>query len=90
MKKIRWCYNAKTGEIFSYAIYDNGDTDFPRGDFLVYEDYLTTGMRSKKEAIAWAKEHPICEQCKRVVSIKEGKCLWCKGDVVFKKLEIIE
>lgn len=47
MKK--WCYNAKTGEIFSYNV--EGDlTDFPRGVLLAYGDYLTTGLDSLEEA----------------------------------------
>lgn len=45
----KWCYNAKTGEIFSYNVEGNL-TDFPRGTLLAYGDYLTTGIESREEA----------------------------------------
>jgi len=51
---IKWCHNAKTGEIFSYN--QEGElTDFPRGDFLAYGDYLTTQFTTKEEAIQWQR-----------------------------------
>ncbi|MDY7037851.1 MAG: hypothetical protein SV375_17025 [Thermodesulfobacteriota bacterium] len=52
---LKWCHNEKTGEIFSYTEAE-GITDFPRGTFLAYGDYLTTGFKSKQEAEKWKKE----------------------------------
>ena len=58
-----WCHNAKTGEIFSY-IEAEGITDFPRGTFLAYGNYLTTGFKTKEKAIEYSKDHGYCEKCK--------------------------
>lgn len=58
-----WCHNAKTGEIFSYK--SCGElTDFPRGTFLAYGDYLTTGMKSRAEAVKWSREWAACLRCR--------------------------
>lgn len=74
----RWCHNAKTGEIFSYTV-SGGITDFPRGTFLAYRDYLTTGLRSKKEAEKWAKEWLPCTKCRSARKPNnEGRCDLCK------------
>lgn len=54
--KIKWCTNMKDNEVFSYHEYDNGDTDFPRGLFLVGQDYIVTGFRTEQEARAWFDE----------------------------------
>ena len=40
--------------IFSY-IESEGITDFPRGVFLAYGDYLTTGFKTKEKAIEYSK-----------------------------------
>lgn len=79
----RWCHNAKTGEIFSYN--QEGDyTDFPRGDYLVYGDYLTTGFASKAGAVEYARTHGACHKCKGSTSPDTtGKCFRCGGDVEF-------
>ncbi len=50
---IKWCHNAKTGEIFSYNV-EGELTDFPRGTLLAYGDYLTTGFESREAAELWA------------------------------------
>ena len=66
---IKWYHNAKTGEIDSYEVSGNL-TDFPRGVFLAYRDYLTAGMKSRREAEEWGNEHSECSKCK---SDKHGK-----------------
>lgn len=82
---IKWCHNAKTGEIFSYK--EEGElTDFPRGTFLAYGDYLTTGFKNKEEAESWAKEHGCCFKCKSSCKPnEEGKCPFCGGNIEFYK-----
>ena len=73
---IQWCHNAKTGEIFNYKACGEL-TDFPRGTWLAYGDYLTTGMGSREEAEEWAKEWVACETCKEARSYGDGKCRFC-------------
>lgn len=58
-----WYHNAYTGEIGSYTEAE-GITDFPRGVFLAYRDYLVTGIKSKEEAEVWAHEYHACHKCK--------------------------
>lgn len=61
MKK--WCWNSKTGEIFNYN--ESGNlTDFPRGTFLAYGDYLITGFKTEEEAISYSEDHGNCYFCK--------------------------
>lgn len=80
---IKWCHNAKTGEIFSYT--EEGSlTDFPRGTFLAYGDYLTTGIKSKKKAEDWGKKYGCCSKCKSSRPVNEkGDCIFCGQKVVF-------
>jgi hypothetical protein len=81
MKK--WCHNAKTGEIFSYEVSGNL-TDFPRGTFLAYNDYLTTGLKTKEAAEEWAKEYGCCNKCKNARPVNEnGKCIFCGEKIKF-------
>lgn len=88
MANTVWCYNAKTGEIFSYQE-SGGLTDFPRGTFLAYLDYLTTGIESKAAAIEWAKQYGECATCKEARPINDkGKCRFCGGDVLFHPLQV--
>ena len=75
---IKWCHNAKTGEVFSYEVSGNL-TDFPRGTFIAHGDYLTTGFPSKQEAIDWGKEYGPCEKCKSAMPV--GVCWKCGQEV---------
>ena len=78
-----WCHNAKTGEIFPYMSAE-GITDFPRGTFLAYGDYLTTGLKNRKAAKEWAEEWGICEKCKSVKKPNEnGNCSFCGQAIKF-------
>ena len=83
MSQTKWCHNAKTGEIFSYQVSEDL-TDFPRGTFLAYGDYLTTGLRSKEEAMEWAKKYGVCSKCKSSCPTNgDGKCTYCGSPVQF-------
>ena len=84
MTKTKWAHNAKTGEIFSYQEYSNGETDFPRGMLLAYDDYLTVGFTSKEKAMDWSKEWGCCDKCKGSSKpTKEGNCFRCGNPVHF-------
>ncbi len=80
MKK--YCYNAKDGEIFSYV--EEGEyNNFPRGTFLAYSDYLTTGLKSQEEAEKWAMEWSECTTCKSERHGKNGEiCNFCKTPLI--------
>lgn len=72
-----WYYNSKTGEIDSYEVSGNL-TDFPRGVFLAYGNYLVTGIKSKEKAEVWAKEWSACPKCKSIRHGKPGEaCEFC-------------
>src|SRR5262245_62847353 len=73
----KWCYNAATNEVFDYEVC--GDlTDFPRGTFLAYRDYLITGIPTKDDADGWAAKYTACYYCKDSVSGKAGEsCKRC-------------
>ncbi len=78
-----WCHNSKTGEIFSYHAADEV-TDFPRGTWLAYGDYLTTYLKSPEEALVWASKYGACHKCKSSRSKGEdGKCRFCGGEIEF-------
>lgn len=73
-----WCWNSKTGEIFSYR--QSGSlTDFPRGTFLAYGDYLVTGFASRAKSVEYASKNGPCPKCK--ASRTRGKCWMCGGEV---------
>jgi len=73
----KWCYNAKTGDIFGYTEAE-GITDFPRGTFLAYGDFLTTGIGSRAAAETWANEWSACLKCKATRHGKPGElCPFC-------------
>lgn len=84
----RWCHNAKTGDIFSYKVSDDL-TDFPRGVFLAYQDYLTTGLKSEDEAKEWAENHGVCNKCKDSCLSKDGNCFMCGNQLEFKEVKIL-
>ena len=75
--EIRWYHNSLTGEIDSYR--ESGSlTDFPRGVYLAYGDYLTTGFKTKQAAIDWSLEWSACEKCKGTSRGKPGDvCTRC-------------
>ena len=80
----KWYHNAKTGEIGSYNEYESGETDFPRGLFLAYSDYLTVGFSTEGKAIEWSKEWGGCDKCKGASSPnKDGVCFRCGEAVKF-------
>ncbi len=86
MKK--WYYNAYTGEIESY-VEEGTLTDFPRGVYLAYNDYLTTGFDSREQAEKWAKEWGKCSQCKSIRKANEhGCCNFCGSKIEFPQDEI--
>lgn len=79
---IEWCVNSKTGEIFDY-VSEGEHTDFPRGTFLAYHDYLTTGLKSKEEAEKWSLEWSVCNNCKCDRHGKDGeRCRFCGSVLV--------
>lgn len=79
---IKWCHNSKTGEIFDYN-QEEELTDFPRGVFLAYGDYLTTGFNNKKEAEEWAKEYKPCHKCRSSRKSNEaGNCRFCGSNLI--------
>ena len=82
---IQWCYNAKTGEIFSYK--QCGElTDFPRGVFLAYGDYLTTGIKDRETAEKQAQEWGCCDKCRSSCPTDEtGNCRFCGSKIIFHK-----
>ena len=83
-----WYHNSKTGEIESYR--QEGElTDFNRGTFLAYGDYLTTGIKSLEEAKKWAKEWGACHKCRATRHPKDGKCPYCKEEIEFVPIKII-
>ena len=82
MANTKWCYNSLTGEMFSYQE-SGGLTDFPRGDFLAYGDYLTVGFKTRKDAEDWAKEWGHCKKCKRTAhKTDDGICSLCKKEKI--------
>jgi hypothetical protein len=88
MDKTQWCHNAKTGEIFSYQVSSGGLTDFPRGVWMAYGDYLTTGISSKEKAEKWAKEWGCCKECRTSRNPNgQGVCSFCGGDLEFKEIK---
>lgn len=52
MMQTRYCACPKCGEVFEYH-QDGNWTDFPRGEFLVHQDYFTTGLKTPDEAMQW-------------------------------------
>lgn len=38
--KTKWYCCTKCAEVDSYEVYDDGDTSFPRGEYLVHRDYI--------------------------------------------------
>jgi hypothetical protein len=82
-----WYHNAYTGTIASYRASD-GLTDFNRGEYLAYGDYLTVGFVSKDDAEAWAKDWHACLTCKSVANGAIGApCYRCKTPLVASKME---
>lgn len=51
--KIQWYCCSKCGIVESYKVYSDGDTSFPRGEFLVHQDFIVAGMNTKQEAQEW-------------------------------------
>jgi hypothetical protein len=83
-----WCVNSKTGEVFSYEV-DGEFTDFPRGTFIAYGDYLTTGIKNKEKAIEWANEWSACNRCKAARHGKQGeKCPHCGEPLEHHEIKI--
>jgi hypothetical protein len=81
---IKWYYISKIGEIGSYEVSGNL-TDLSRGIVLAYGEYLTAGLNSEEEAVAWAKEWSACLKCKTTVKGKHGEtCKFCGKTLVNK------
>jgi hypothetical protein len=58
----QWYCVPHTGEVDEYEVEGNL-TDFPRGVLLAYGNCcLTTGFKTKEEAIQWMKENPCKKQ----------------------------
>ena len=77
---VKYCYNAKTGESFSYNVIGSY-TDFPRGELMAYEDYLVTGIDNLFQLFSVESEFGECPKCKSVRRSINGKCTFCGGDV---------
>lgn len=84
---IKWYHNAYTGEIDSYQV-EGELTNFPRGVFLAYGDYITTGLKSKKAAEDWAKEWHVCTKCQSSRHGQVGEsCNFCGTILIGSKLQ---
>ena len=86
--ETKYCYNSKTGEIFAYQVYEAGNTTFPKGTLLAYDDYLITELNDKQEAEKCSKEWGSCNKCK---SARKGEtCSFCNSEVEYpEKVEYI-
>lgn len=52
-----WYCNDKTREVGSYHVCGEL-TDFPRGEFLAYRDFIVTGFKTEGDANKWLEKHP--------------------------------
>lgn len=78
----KWYHNALTGEVDSYNV-DGEWTDFPRGTWLAYGDFITTGLESKEEAEQWAQDWHACKSCRQARAGKKGDtCSICGTELV--------
>jgi hypothetical protein len=59
MSQFKWYCCPKCNVVEEYAVFDNGDTSFPRGEYLAHRDYFVSGFPTKEEAEQWLKEHPL-------------------------------
>ena len=51
MDNVKWYVCYKCNEVDSYAINPNNqETTFPRGEWLVHNEHIVTGINSKIEA----------------------------------------
>jgi len=74
MKK--WYCNTKTQEVDSYN--ESGDlTDFNRGEFLAYGDYLVTGYKTKEDALLGLKTWLPCDTCNGTALTTKNNPLIC-------------
>lgn len=81
----KWCYNAKTGNIFEYTIFEDETTDFPRGTYLVDYDSLVSGFVSYNEALAYSTKAGYCPKCKCVrTAADEKRCPVCSSVIEFR------
>jgi len=73
-----WCANPLTRKVFQYT-QSEGITDFPRGEFLAYGDYIITGIESREEAQKWVDEYACCHKCRNSWKGHKGDpCPICK------------
>lgn len=74
----KWYLNTKTKYIGMYEEYQNGNTNFPRGELMAYRDYLVSNFSSKEEA--QQSGYMACEKCEDAVKPDHnGVCWRCKG-----------
>ena len=79
---VKYCYNAKTGETFSYTV-EGELTDFPRGTLLAYGNYLITGIENLAGLVNVESEYGECPKCESARRFVDGKCSFC-GERVIK------
>lgn len=48
----------KCRKVGSYEVYANGDTSFPRGEYLAHRDFIVSDFETRTEAQQWLDEHP--------------------------------
>ena len=94
--KTKFCVNHKTNEIFSYNEYEAGEwedesvTDFPRGTWMVDQDWLVTGLASQKDAEHWRDTWSPCLTCKTARSgLPGGTCNFCGDTLVENGSDLI-
>lgn len=77
----KWCYNTKTGEVFSYIMFSQF-SNFPPGHYLAYGDYLVSGLESEEEANRCAEKYGCCDVCGGAkIADEEGRCKSC-GNII--------
>src|SRR5258708_23022405 len=54
MTKYWWCCT-KCDDVHPYQIIDDWN-DFPRGEFMVHQEFITTGFKSEQDARAYLDE----------------------------------
>ena len=64
--ETKWYCIPHENEVGSYNIYEDGNTNFPRGVLLAYQNCcLVTGFNSKEEAIRGITKYPCKKYCNK-------------------------
>lgn len=46
----KYAYCSKCERAIRYLVMENGETTFPRGEFIAHNDWIVTGFSTKEEA----------------------------------------